>query len=109
MIPSKNTKFSLASPITQTTFCDLADLFKLFSDNTRLRILCCLFPKEQCVKNIAAALHMTPSAISHQLRLLKQGKLVKTQRIGQTIIYSLADEHVQSIFNQGLNHVQEGK
>ena len=88
---------------------DLADLFKVFGDSTRLRILYCLFSKEQCVKEIAQMLHMTHSAISHQLRYLKQNKLVKTRRSGQTIVYSLADKHVQTIFNQGLRHVSEGK
>lgn len=88
---------------------DLANLFKVFADTTRLRILYCLFAKEQCVKEIAQTLRMAHSAISHQLRFLKQSKLVKTRRNGQTIVYSLADKHVQTIFNQGLRHISEGK
>lgn len=86
---------------------DLADLFKVFGDSTRLRILCALFNCEQCVQHIADELGMTHSAISHQLRFLKQNKLVKSRRSGKTVFYSLADEHVKRIFNQGLEHIQE--
>ena len=90
------------------TLYDLADLFKVFGDSTRLRILCALFNCEQCVQHIADELGMTHSAISHQLRFLKQNKLVKSRRSGKTVFYSLADEHVKRIFNQGLEHIQEG-
>lgn len=90
------------------TLYDLADLFKVFGDSTRLRILCTLFNCEQCVQHIADELGMTHSAISHQLRFLKQNKLVKSRRSGKTVFYSLADEHVKRIFNQGLEHIQEG-
>lgn len=90
------------------TLYDLADLFKVFGDSTRLRILCALFNCEQCVQHIAGELGMTHSAISHQLRFLKQNKLVKSRRSGKTVFYSLADEHVKRIFNQGLEHIQEG-
>lgn len=89
------------------TLYDLADLFKVFGDSTRLRIICALFASERCVQHIADELHMTHSAISHQLRFLKQNKLVKFRREGKTMFYSLADEHVQRIFNQGLEHIQE--
>ncbi len=85
----------------------LADLFKVFGDSTRLRIICCLFSCERCVQHIAEELHMNQSAISHQLRFLKQNKLVKNRREGRTIFYALADEHVKTIFNQGFEHIKE--
>lgn len=87
--------------------CDLADLFKVFSDSTRIKILYNLFYTEMCVLDIAKSLNMTQSAISHQLRILKQMKLVKNRREGKTIFYSLADDHIQTILGQGLEHVQE--
>lgn len=93
--------------LPEETLYDLADLFKVFGDSTRLRILCALFNCEQCVRHIADELGMTHSAISHQLRFLKQNKLVKNRREGKTVFYSLADEHVKRIFDQGLEHVRE--
>lgn len=89
------------------TLRDLADLFKLFADVTRVRILHALFRSEMCVCDIAQLLGMGQSAISHQLRLLKQSKLVKNRREGQTVFYSLADEHVKTVFKQALAHVEE--
>ena len=86
---------------------DLAELFKMFGDTTRIRILYVLFEAEMCVCDIAEVLKMTQSAISHQLRLLKQAKLVKNRREGKTVYYSLADEHVRTIINQGMVHVEE--
>ena len=86
---------------------ELADLFKMFGDGTRIRILYALFEEEMCVCDIAGKLSMTQSAISHQLRLLKQSKLVKNRREGKTVYYSLADEHVRSIIYQGMEHVME--
>ncbi len=86
---------------------NLAELFKLFGDSTRVRILCALFEKELCVCQIADTLEMTQSAISHQLRVLKQGSLVRSRRDGKTIFYSLADDHVRTIINQGINHINE--
>ena len=86
---------------------DLAELFKVFGDTTRIRILYVLFEAEMCVCDIAETLDLTPSAISHQLRLLKQFKLVKNRRDGKTIYYSLADDHVRSIINQGREHIEE--
>ena len=83
---------------------DLAELFKVFGDSTRIRILYSLFEKEMAVCDIANDLGMTQSAISHQLRVLKANSLVKARREGKSIIYSLADEHVRSIMNQGLEH-----
>lgn len=85
----------------------LADLFKVFGDPTRLRILYTLSNGELCVCDIADSLSMTQSAISHQLRILKEKHLVKARRDGKTIFYSLADAHVATIISQGLNHVLE--
>ena len=86
---------------------DLAELYKVFGDSTRIRILFVLFEAEVCVCDLAAALQMTQSAISHQLRILKQNKLVKSRREGKSIFYSLADGHVRTIINQGLEHIEE--
>ena len=87
---------------------DLADFFKIFGDATRLKILNVLLSEEMCVYDIAAMLGMSQSAISHQLRILKQAKLVKFRREGKSIIYSLADDHVRRIINQGMEHLTEG-
>ena len=89
------------------TLYQLADLFKVFGDPTRIRILSALSKQELCVQDIADALSMTQSAISHQLRILKQSALVKFRREGKTIYYSLADDHVATIMAQGLEHVCE--
>ena len=86
---------------------DLAELFRIFGDSTRIRILYVLFEAEMCVCDIAVLLGMTQSAISHQLRALKNARLVKARREGKTVFYSLADDHVKTIINQGLDHVQE--
>jgi DNA-binding transcriptional ArsR family regulator len=86
---------------------DLAELFKVFGDSTRVKILCALLRAEMCVCDIAVLLGMTKSSISHQLRILKQSKLVKYRREGRVVYYSLADEHVEHIFDQGLAHVCE--
>ena len=91
----------------EETLYDLAELFKVFGDTTRIRILYVLFEAEMCVCDIAEMLSLTPSAISHQLRLLKQFKLVKSRRDGKTIYYSLADDHVRSIIDQGREHIEE--
>lgn len=87
--------------------CDLGDLFKVFGDTTRIRILYSLFESELCVCAIAELLGMTQSAISHQLRVLKNAKLVGNRREGKTIIYFLADDHVRSIIDQGYEHLTE--
>ena len=89
------------------TLYALADLFKVFGDPTRIRILYALSAQELCVCDIASVLNMTQSAISHQLRILTQMKLVKFRREGKTVYYSLADSHVETILNQGLDHVLE--
>jgi len=86
---------------------DLAELFKIFGDSTRIRILFVLFEAEVCVCDLAAVLGMTPSAVSHQLRILKQNKLVKNRREGKSIFYSLADDHVRTIIQQGMEHIEE--
>ncbi len=86
---------------------DLADVFKIFGDSTRLKILFALFGGEMCVCDIAESLDMSQSAISHQLRVLKQSKLVKFRRDGKSILYSLDDAHVSTIIAQGLNHIEE--
>lgn len=86
---------------------DLADLFKVLGDSTRVRILSALFHAEMCVCDIAALLNMNQSAISHQLRILKQARLVKNRKDGKVVYYSLDDEHVISIFDQGLIHINE--
>ena len=85
----------------ETELYDLAELFKVFGDSTRIRILFVLFEAEVCVCDLASALNMTQSAISHQLRILKQNKLVKSRREGKSVFYSLADDHVRTIINQG--------
>lgn len=86
---------------------ELAELFKVFGDSTRIRILYVLFEAEVCVCDIADALGMTQSAISHQLKILKQSKLVKSRRDGKSIFYSLADDHVGMIIEKGLEHIEE--
>ena len=91
----------------ETELYDLAELFKVFGDSTRIRILFVLFEAEVCVCDLAQALNMTQSAISHQLRILKQNKLVKSRREGKSIFYSLADGHVRTIIAQGREHIEE--
>ncbi len=86
---------------------DLAELFKIFGDSTRVKILYVLFESEMCVCDIAQLLGMTQSAISHQLQVLKKSKLVKYRREGKTVFYSLADGHVRTILDQGMEHVNE--
>ncbi len=91
----------------EETLYDLAELYKVFGDSTRIKILFVLFESEMCVCDIADLLNMTQSAISHQLRVLKQNKLVRSRRDGKTVYYSLADSHVRLILNQGLDHIYE--
>lgn len=85
----------------------LAELYKVFGDPTRIKILYVLTKSEMCVRDIAQVLNMSQSSISHQLRVLKQTRLVKFKRVGKVIFYSLADEHVYTILNQGLEHIAE--
>ena len=91
----------------ETELYDLAELFKVFGDSTRIRILFVLSSAEVCVCDLARVLNMTQSAISHQLRILKQNKLVKSRREGKSIFYSLADGHVRTIIAQGRDHIEE--
>ena len=90
----------------ETELYDLAELFKVFGDSTRIRILFVLSSAEVCVCDLARVLNMTQSAISHQLRSLKQNKLVKSRREGKSIFYSLADGHVSTIIAQGRDHIE---
>ncbi|WP_276008844.1 ArsR/SmtB family transcription factor [Aequitasia blattaphilus] len=85
----------------------LADFYKVFGDGTRIRILCALQEADLCVRHLAELLEMNQSAISHQLRVLKQAKLVKNRKEGKTVIYSLADDHIQTIISQGMEHINE--
>ena len=91
----------------EDTLYDLTELFRIFGDSTRIRILYVLFEAEMCVCDIASLLGMTQSAISHQLQVLKKSKLVKYRRQGKTVFYSLADAHVRAIIGQGMEHVTE--
>ena len=86
---------------------ELADFYKVFGDATRIKILCVLLRSEMCVCDLAEMLGMTQSAISHQLRVLKQMKLVKNRREGKTVYYSLADGHIQNIISQGMEQIME--
>ncbi|MBE5890706.1 MAG: helix-turn-helix transcriptional regulator [Lachnospiraceae bacterium] len=91
----------------ENTLYDLAELFKVFGDSTRIRILYVLFEAEVCVCDMAQTLGMTQSAVSHQLRILKANRLVKSRREGKSVFYSLADDHVRSIIGQGTEHITE--
>jgi len=91
----------------EETLYDLADLFKVFGDTTRVKLLWALEEAEMCVCDLAALLNMTQSAISHQLRILKQARFVKFRRKGKIVYYSLNDDHIKQIFDQGLNHIKE--
>ena len=91
----------------EDTLFDLAELFKIFGDSSRIKILFALFKKEMAVNELSAFLSMTQSAVSHQLRILKTNGLVKFRRDGKSLIYSLADGHVTSILSQGLEHIGE--
>lgn len=86
---------------------DLAELFKVFGDSTRIKILYSLFETELCVYDIARLLNLSQSSVSHQLRILKTSKLVKFRREGKSIFYSLDDEHVREIISMGMEHVEE--
>lgn len=93
--------------ISEDNLYDLAELFKVFGDSTRIRILFVLFESESSVGDIADRLSMTQSAISHQLKILKQARLVGSRREGKSIIYYLADDHVRTIIDQGREHIEE--
>lgn len=89
------------------TLYDLAELFKVFGDTTRIKILYALFESEMCVGDIAQLLGLTQTAVSHQLRVLKNNKLVKSRKEGKIVFYSLNDDHVSRIINQGMEHITE--
>lgn len=91
----------------EETLYDLAELFKVFGDSTRIKILYALFEAELCVCDIAQLLKVNQTAVSHQLRVLKTNKLVKSRKDGKNVFYSLADDHVYSIINQGMDHINE--
>lgn len=91
------------------TLMELADLYKIFSDKTRIKILYYLLGAELCVCDMASLLDMNSPAISHHLRILKQSKLVKSQKVGKEAIYSLADEHVATILKNGMEHIEEDR
>ncbi len=89
------------------TLYDLAELFKVFGDSTRIKILYSLFSSELCVYDISMLLNVSQTAVSHQLKILKTNKLVKSRKEGKHVFYSLADDHVYSIINQGISHINE--
>ena len=91
----------------EETLYDLAELFKVFGDTTRIKIICALFESEMCVCDLSCLLNMTQSAISHQLRVLKSARLVKFRREWKVVYYSLDDEHIKHIYDAGLNHISE--
>lgn len=91
----------------QETLYDLAELFKVFGDSTRIKILYALFESELCVGDIALLLGLSQTAVSHQLRVLRSSKLVKGRKEGKIVFYSLADDHVRTIIDQGMEHVDE--
>lgn len=94
---------------TEKAVFDLAELFKIFGDPTRIKILYAMLDTELCVNDIAGRLQMSQSSVSHQLRILKTSKLVKSRREGKSIFYSLDDEHVRSILSMGMEHIMEGE
>ena len=99
-------KVKKTMPDEETLF-DIAELFKVFGDSTRMKIICCLFEHEMCVCDIAELISSTQSAVSHQLRVLKQAKLVKGRKEGKAVYYSLDDDHVRKIYEIGKEHIEE--
>lgn len=93
--------------LSEEKLIDLAELFKIFGDSTRVKIINVLIKDELCVNDISDKINVSQSAVSHQLRLLKQSKLVKYRKDGQTVFYSLADDHVEKIFMMGCEHINE--
>lgn len=95
------------SLLDEDKLIDLAEFFKMFGDSTRVKILSALIKEKMCVCDIAATLNMTHSAISHQLRILKQAKIVKYTKIGKVVYYEIDDEHIGKIFEMGVEHIEE--
>ena len=107
-MPEGTDFFSMSDQVpTEEELYDLAELFKVFGDSTRIKILYVLVESDMSVGDIAQALNMTQSSISHQRRVLKQSRLVRFRREGKNIVYSLADDHVHTIMSQGLEHLEE--
>ena len=107
-MPQGTDVFSLSDQVpTEEELYDLAELFKVFGDSTRIKILYVLVESDMSVGDIAQALNMTQTSSSHQLRVLKQSRLVRFRREGKNIVYSLADDHVHTIMSQGLEHLEE--
>jgi DNA-binding transcriptional ArsR family regulator len=98
----------MSAPLAARTVIALAEIFKVLGDPTRVRILDALSQGERCVGELAGALRLTESAVSHQLRLLRHARVVRTRRAGRMIYYAVDDRHVLTLFRQGLRHVQEG-
>ncbi|MDY4975534.1 MAG: metalloregulator ArsR/SmtB family transcription factor [Clostridia bacterium] len=94
---------------SQERLYDLAELYKVFGDSTRVSLLYVLLEEELCVCDLAALLGVSISAVSHQLRILKQARLVKFRKEGKTVFYSLADDHVRDIIGEGMEHIEEEK
>ena len=94
---------------TEKAVNELAELFKIFGDPTRIRILYAMLDTERCVSDIAGLLDMSQSSVSHQLRILKDSKLVKSRREGKLVFYAPDDDHVRAILNMGMEHVREGE
>lgn len=106
-VQSDTVKKVLQNMPQDETLYDLAELFKVFGDSGRIKILYALFEAELCVGDIAQLLGLTQTAVSHQLRILKANKLVKARKDGKNVFYSLSDDHVYSIINQGMEHINE--
>ncbi|WP_297812031.1 metalloregulator ArsR/SmtB family transcription factor [uncultured Helicobacter sp.] len=104
---SRSLQIILKSLPKEELLYELAELFKIFGDSSRIRILSLLQLDKLCVNEISQLLNLSPSAISHQLRILRQARLVRYQKIGKEVFYSLDDDHIEKIFNQGLEHIQE--
>lgn len=105
----EKTKFTPSIPLEQDFIYHVADFFKVFGDATRIRMLSLLVDGELCVGDLAERLEMTQSAVSHQLRVLRQNDLVKYRKDGKTVFYSLDDEHVRMVLEQGITHIQHKK
>lgn len=107
LIHEDNVKKAINELPNDELIADLSDMFKIFGDQTRVKILMALESGEMCVCDIAAVMNMSQSAISHQLRVLKQSNIVKTRREGKVVYYSISDDHVKEIFDMAMVHVQE--
>lgn len=105
-INKQNIEYVKENMLSEKTFMKLSELFKILGDYTRIKIIYSLFKKELCVCDIAEVVQMSQSAISHQLRILKAARLVKFRREGKSVYYSLDDEHIDRLFNAGLEHVE---